>query len=190
MIAINRRLLGRMASRIFWLLILGFLGYRVWPQVAAAFAWSGEGTPAPEFRLQTLAGDSVSLADLEGKVVLVNFWATWCPPCRVEMPAFERVYRDRHDQGFEIVGLSTDRAGQRVVEDFISARALTFPNALATRQVVHDFGGVRVLPTSFLIDRQGRIRQQVRGIFAEPALRLAVNRLLAEEAEAHAGGDP
>jgi peroxiredoxin len=163
-----------------WVLVLGFLGYRLWPQVAAAVAIGGRSDEAPSFSLRTLDGESVSLEELRGQVVLVNFWATWCPPCRLEMPGFERVYRDRREKGFIVVGISTDRTGEATVRQFLEARGITFPVTMASGEVVRDFGGVRALPTSFLIDRQGRVRHVVSGIFAEPALRLAVDRLLAE----------
>jgi cytochrome c biogenesis protein CcmG, thiol:disulfide interchange protein DsbE len=163
-----------------WILLLGFLGYRMAPQVQAALGVGGGDFVAPAFALNTLDGEPVSLDGLRGRVVLVNFWATWCPPCRIEMPGFQRVYEDRRDEGFVVLGLSTDRGGEGVVRGFLSDRDLTFPVAMATGEVVRDFGGVRALPTSFLIDREGRIRQEIRGYFAEPALRMAVNHLLAE----------
>jgi peroxiredoxin len=169
---------------LLWVFVLGFVGYRMWPQVAAAFAVGGSAVASPTFVLQTIEGDTVSLESLRGEVVLVNFWATWCPPCRVEMPGFERVYREKRDEGFTILGISTDQTGMAPVRSFLEERGITFPVAMATGRVVQDFGGVRALPTSFLIDRQGVVRYEVKGIFAEPALRLAVNRLLAEEATA------
>jgi peroxiredoxin len=177
----DRRKLRVSLNAVLWVLVLGFVGYRMWPQVAAAFSVAGGTEEAPAFHLQTLDGDTVSLEALRGRVVLVNFWATWCPPCRVEMPAFERIYRDKREQGFTIVAISTDRTGTAPVRRFLTERDLTFPAAMATADVVRAFGGVRALPTSFLIDRQGRIRHEVRGYFAEPALRLAVDRLLREE---------
>jgi cytochrome c biogenesis protein CcmG, thiol:disulfide interchange protein DsbE len=175
---------------LFWVAVIGFVGYRLWPQVAAAFALGAPGEEAPAFDVTTLEGEHVSLESLRGQVVLVNFWATWCPPCRVEMPGFERVYREKRDAGFVIVALSTDRGGPVEVERFLAERGITFPVAMAPRTVVNDFGGVRGLPTSFLIDREGRVRQTVTGIFAEPSLRMAVDRLLAEEATAPAPSVP
>jgi peroxiredoxin len=163
-----------------WMLLLAFVAYRIAPQVRAAFgAGSGHGV-APTFELQTIDGEPVSLEQYRGQVVLLNFWATWCPPCRIEMPGFQRVYRDKRDQGFVVLGLSTDQGGRAVVRQFLNERGITFPVAMASARVVQDFGGVRALPTSFLIDREGRIRQEIRGIFAEPALRMAVDHLLAE----------
>ncbi|HSH45801.1 MAG TPA: TlpA disulfide reductase family protein, partial [Longimicrobiales bacterium] len=163
-----------------WVLVLGFLGWRVAPQLSAALGLGGAAEEAPSYSVVTLDGETVTKADLLGKVVLVNFWATWCPPCRVEMPGFQRVYDDKRDQGFVVLGLSTDQVSTDVVQRFLDERDLTFPVAMASGTVVRDFGGARVLPTSVLIDRQGRIRQRVTGIFAEPTLRMAVNRLLDE----------
>jgi len=163
-----------------WVLVLGLLAYRVGPQLGAALGVGGEGSMAPQFELQTLDGDTVSLAELRGKVVLVNFWATWCPPCRVEMPWFEELHRDRAADGLVIVGASTDVGTPDVVRRFLAERAITYPIGQASPSLQRAFGGVRGLPTSFLIDRSGRIRHTVTGIFAEPTLRAAVDRLLAE----------
>jgi cytochrome c biogenesis protein CcmG, thiol:disulfide interchange protein DsbE len=167
--------------RRLWVAVLGFVAQRAWPQVAAAFAFGSSREAAPSFDVTTLDGERISLEALRGQVVLVNFWATWCLPCRVEMPAFERVYREKRDDGFAIVALSTDRTGVATVERFLADRTISFPVAMASARVTRDFGGIRGIPTSFLIDRDGRIRHTVTGIFAEPALRMAVNRLLKEE---------
>lgn len=165
---------------VLWLALAGFLGVKVWPQVVAALNVGAPGDHVPSFAATTFRGESISLEGFRGKVVLVNFWATWCPPCRLEMPGFERIYQAKRDEGFVILGLSTDR-GPATVEDFISKRGITFPVALATTEARLAFGGVHGLPVSFLIDRDGRIRHTVHGMFTEPALRLAVNRLLAEK---------
>src|SRR5690606_16982844 len=106
-------------------------------------------------------------------VVLVNFWATWCPPCRFEMPGFQRVYEEYADEGFVILGLSTDRGSRRAVRDFLSERGITYPVAMATAQSVRAFGAGNLLPTSYLLDRTGKVRYTVRGIYAEPALEQA-----------------
>lgn len=166
-----------------WLALALFLGYRIWPQVAAAFGVVGSNVAAPEFQVTTLDGRTLSSRELRGKVVLVNFWATWCPPCRFEMPGFQSVYDRRKAEGFVVLGISTDAAGRAPVERFLEERRITYPVAMATGGVVQRFGGASALPTSFLIDRDGRIRHEVRGVFASVALDQAVGRLLAEHTE-------
>lgn len=163
-----------------WVLLLGFIGSRMWPQVAAAFGVASASARAPDFQLTTLTGEPVSLESLHGQVVLVNFWATWCPPCRVEMPGFQKIWEKKRAEGFTIVGISTDAVGSAAVAGFLRERGITYPVAMATGRVVESFGGVNTLPTSFLIDREGRIRNEVRGIFASLTLEHAIDHLLAE----------
>lgn len=177
----KRKSWSRWLDALFWVAVIGFVGYKLWPQTAAAFGVGGERTAAGNVVVQTLEGDTVSLESLRGQVVLVNFWATWCPPCRAEMPGFQDVYEDKRGEGFTIVGLSTDPTGASTVEAFLRERGITYPVAMATTQSIQAFGAGRALPRSFLIDRQGRVRHQVTGIFTEVALRQAVERLLAEE---------
>lgn len=173
---------------VIWIALAAFIGYRVWPQVAAAFGVASTPHAAPAFELTTLAGDTVSGDGLRGKVVLVNFWATWCPPCRVEMPGFQSVYDEKKDDGFVVLGISTDATGREPVERFLAERSITYPVAMATATVIQSFGGTNVLPTSFLLDRDGRIRYEVRGIFAAVALAQAVDRLLAEPVRGKSAG--
>lgn len=161
-----------------WALVLGLLVWRFGPQVGAALGLGAGGEPAPEFQVTTLDGDTLTLAGLEGRVVLVNFWATWCAPCRLEMPGFQRVWEDYRDRGVVILGLSVDRGDRGQVQRWIRDKGITYPIAFPTGRTVRDFGGARVLPTSILIDREGRIAHRVEGFYAAPALRAAINRLL------------
>jgi cytochrome c biogenesis protein CcmG, thiol:disulfide interchange protein DsbE len=158
--------------------VLMLLYQRALPQAQAALGLGRGGGPAPTFALQSLQGDVVSLESLRGQVVLVNFWASWCPPCRVEMPGFERVYRERRDDGFVILGLATDGAQEARIREFVQEHDITYPILLADMDVIRAYGGVNALPESYLVDRDGRIRHKVVGYFAEPALRAAVDRLL------------
>ena len=121
------------------------------------------GAPAPDFRLWDLNGHAVSLADQRGHVVLLNFWATWCGPCRVEMPAMERLYREFNRKGFEILAVSTDPQGAAVTRPFRDSLLLTFP-------ILHDSDyrvgvqyGARTLPMTFLVDRRGIVRHRIFG---------------------------
>ena len=165
---------------LLWLALLAFLGWRMWPQVAAAFGVASSNTAVPTFALTTLDGTPLSDSQLRGKVVLLNFWATWCPPCRVEMPGFQHTYERLRDRGFVVVGVAMDANGSAAVAQFLGDRHITYPVAMASPGIVSSFGGVSMLPTSFLIDRDGRIRNEVKGMFASVTLAQAVERLLAE----------
>jgi peroxiredoxin len=168
-------------ERLAWVALIAFLAWRLSPQAGAALGVASMNEAAPRFHVTTLDGAPVTPDSLRGKVVLLNFWATWCPPCRVEMPGFQDVYEEHRADGFEVLGISTDRGGPGSVLEFLRDREITYPVAMANADIVDDFGGARVLPTSFLIDREGRIRHEVRGYFAEVSLRSAVRRLLAED---------
>jgi len=109
---------------------------------------------ADDFALPMPDGLSFRLSEQRGKVVLVNFWATWCPPCLEEMPAMERLWRRHKDAGFVLVAISLD-ADPKKVPPFVSARKFSFPVALDPKMAVAEKYGVRALPSSFVIDRQG-----------------------------------
>ncbi len=118
---------------------------------------------APEFTLPDLNGKWMSLSEVKGKVILLNFWATWCGPCRVEMPSMETVYSELKDEGFEILAISSDPQGVAVTRPFSESNNLTFPILHDTEYEVSGAYGVRTLPMSFLIDRQGTLRHRVFG---------------------------
>lgn len=119
--------------------------------------------PAPAWSLKSLDGKSIGLAELKGKVVVVDFWATWCPPCVHEIPGYIALQKKYADRGLVIVGLSVDRKGASVVEDFAKAKGVNYPLAMATPEIVEAFGGVEGIPTTFLIDRDGKIRHKKVG---------------------------
>lgn len=157
-----------------WVVTGGFLS-AIALLVAVGWATRDHFTPvetgdmAPGFHVEGLDGDSARLADYAGNVILLNVWATWCAPCRREMPSLERLYQIHRDRGLQILAVSVDdpvggRTVRDMVSEFVDEYELTFPVFLdpGGRRVELVYG-VPALPTTFLIDRDGRIRQRLVG---------------------------
>jgi peroxiredoxin len=121
------------------------------------------GDEAPNFMLRDLAGNAISLFQLRGKVVLLNFWATWCGPCRVEMPAMEQLYRTLPRGEFEILAVSTDSQGAAVTRPFQREMGFTFPILHDSEYRVGLTYGARSIPITFMVDRRGIVRQKIFG---------------------------
>ena len=121
------------------------------------------GEPAAPFTVATPDGGSVALGDLRGKVVLLNFWATWCEPCLEEMPALERVGRTYRERGLVVLGLSVDREGPSVVVPFLKRHALTFTVGLDPKQAVARLYRVWALPSTIIVGRKGAALFSVQG---------------------------
>jgi peroxiredoxin len=113
--------------------------------------------PAPDFALKDAAGQSVKLSDYKGKIVLLNFWATWCGPCTLEIPWFEEFEQQYKSRGFEVVGVSMDEDGWDVIKPFIKEHNVNYRVLLGNDSVGQLYGGVDNLPTTFIIDREGRL---------------------------------
>ena len=122
-----------------------------------AIAPEAERQRAPDFLSENLLGGEKGLADYKGKVILLNFWATWCMPCRVEMPGMETLWQKYKDQGFVIVAISNDESSKERVATFKEKLNLSFPILLDPESIVNDLYKVSSLPTSFLIDENGKI---------------------------------
>jgi peroxiredoxin len=139
-----------------------------------------EGFPAPDFSLDLLGGGRVALSELRGRPVLVNFWATWCPPCRQEMPAIEKVHRDYEDLGLVVVGVNlTDQDSLSAVTGFVQELGITFPIALDRDGAVSRQYHLLGLPSTFFIDPSGVIRSVVvGGPMSEALIRSKVDDLL------------
>lgn len=135
--------------------------------------------PAPDFTLAALDGSQVRLSDLKGRVVLVNIWATWCPPCRAEMPTIQTVYEQYRDQGFTVLAVDQDEAPP-IVAAFMNENKLTFPALLDAGNRVGWMYQATSLPSSFFIDKQGIIRTVYRGPMPRSVIAETVEQLLNE----------
>ena len=135
---------------------------------------------AANFALADANGAPVKLSDYMGKVVLLNFWATWCGPCKVEIPwfiEFEKTYKDR---GFVTLGVSMDDDGWKAVKPFMAQRAINYSVMVANDPVAELFGGIDSLPTTFLIDREGRIASRHFGLVSRRDYEAEILKLIAE----------
>jgi cytochrome c biogenesis protein CcmG/thiol:disulfide interchange protein DsbE len=137
--------------------------------------------PAPDFALKDIAGNEVKLADYKGKVVVINFWATWCGPCRFETPWLVELREQYHQRGFEIIGVSVDSLDEydpAEVSAFVKEHKVSYPIVMATKEMVNDFGPVTGLPTTLVIDRQGKVQYRHRGLISFDDLKEKVVKLL------------
>ncbi len=171
---------GQILTKVLFAGVWVFLLIQLAPHLAAIVGIETGYAATPEIEVSTLDGAVLTSADLEGKVVFVNFWATWCPPCRVEMPLLQRMALRHRDAGLVVLGLSRDLDSPDKVQAFLDERGITYPVAIVGRDVEQRFGGVRGYPTSFLLDRTGRIRHKALGPLAMLSFEPAVRRLLAE----------
>lgn len=133
---------------------------------------------APDFTLNDVNGRPVKLSDLRGKVVLLNFWATWCGPCKVEIPwfiEFEQKYKDR---GLVVIGVAMDEEGWSVVKPYIAERRINYRVVVGTEKVGLDYGGVESLPTTFIIDKAGNIASTHVGLVSRKEYENDINQLL------------
>lgn len=162
-------------------LVLVWAAPRLLPHVGAVLGIDSGPRTTPAYRYVGLDGSEISDDSLRGKVVLVNFWATWCAPCRAEMPLLEMMHKRHEAAGFVVVGLAVDRVSTEAVRAFVKDRGVTYPIAHVGAEAEQVFGGVRGYPTSFLLDRTGKIRHTVLGPVGPLSLEPAVRRLLAEE---------
>jgi cytochrome c biogenesis protein CcmG/thiol:disulfide interchange protein DsbE len=133
---------------------------------------------APDFKLKDFSGKEFSLADSRGKVVLLNFWATWCGPCRAEIPTLVKL-QERYKDQLQIIGLVVDEDEEDPVRQVVKAEGINYPVAMAPTDVRTKYGGITALPSVFVIDREGRVVQKHVGLF-NPALYEMEVRALAE----------
>jgi thiol-disulfide isomerase/thioredoxin len=120
--------------------------------------------PAPDFNLNSLDGKPLTLADARGKVILLNFWATWCGPCRAEVPDLVTL-QQRYEGRLQVIGLNVDDEDAAVVQKYIDETGINYPVAMTPDKVREEYGGIAALPTSFLVDTEGRVVQKHVGLW-------------------------
>lgn len=139
--------------------------------------------PADDFYVKSTDGRRIELSKLKGKVVVLNFWATWCPPCREEIPGFLQVYEKYRNQGLEIVGLSTEQGKESEVMSFTRSNKISYPVSIASADLIEEYGPIDYIPTTFIVNKEGDIvykhvggmsSSQLESII-KPLLGLAVN---------------
>jgi len=142
-----------------------------------------KGSVAPDFELASLSGENagknVKLSDLRGKAVLLNFWATWCEPCKIEMPWFEDLHKKYAGDGLEVVGVAMDDSGEDAIKKFAKEMGVTYTILQGKERVGEAYGGVQFLPTTFYIDRNGKVVDRVFGIVSKKELEDNIKKTLA-----------
>jgi peroxiredoxin len=147
------------------------------PATSAPQPTTPAGATAPDFALFSPEGQEIGLSDYEGQVILINWWATWCPPCKAEMPALNAFYETYQADGFVVLAVNSQE-GASTVKDFIQNNGFTFPVLLDSQGQVMNRYHVRALPTSFIIDRQGVIQHIQTGEISPQQLEAIVEPLL------------
>lgn len=135
---------------------------------------------APEFTIVDLKGNSISLKDLDKKVIILNFWATWCPPCKSEIPGFVEAYSELKDKGLEIIGISMDQISADGVLEFSNNYNINYPVAMATEQIYAAYEPGQYIPASIIIDTKGRIRHRHVGFLDKADLTKYFQDLISE----------
>jgi len=138
-----------------------------------------KGRNAPDFVLTDLQGNNVKLSDLRGKAVVLNFWATWCPPCKQEIPWFVDIQKRYGSQGLQVVGVSMDDGDQKDVARFAAENSINYPILLGKEKVAEQYGGIDYLPTTFYIDRNGVVMDRVFGQPGRDEIEQNVKRAIA-----------
>ena len=154
---------------------------------AASVKPDKERKTAPDFALKDSDGKVVHLSDYKGKVVLLDFWATWCGPCKLEIPWFMDLQRKNKDRGFEVLGVSMDDEGWEVVKPFLNDLKVNYRVVMGNDTTAQTYGGVDALPTTFLIDKTGKIAAVHVGLASRKDFEDGVEELLQTPAEG-AGG--
>jgi cytochrome c biogenesis protein CcmG/thiol:disulfide interchange protein DsbE len=169
------------------------LGMFIWtfghhePAAQASVKADRDRKNAPDFELKDARGKVVRLSDYRGKVVLLDFWATWCGPCQIEIPWFTEFERRYKDRGFEVLGVSMDEDGWKAVNPFVNEQKINYRIVLGNDQTGDLYGGIEALPTTFVIDRDGRIASVHVGLSGRREFEDAIQKVLDAPAAGNRG---
>jgi thiol-disulfide isomerase/thioredoxin len=168
----NPLVLVVVALMVALMLYVGFhMARRSAPRIAKS-------TVAPDFSLESLDGKSLRLSDLRGKAVLLNFWATWCGPCKIEMPWFVELQNQYGAQGLQIVGVAMDDASKEDIARFAKDMGVNYPILIGKESIGDQYGGIPALPESFFIGRDGKMVDKIIGLKGKGEIEDAIKKAL------------
>jgi len=170
----------RSFTKWFFIFCLCVIGALILPYCAKK---PKEPASAPDFTLQTVEGQEVTLSGLRGKVVLLDFWATWCGPCKESIPHLTQLYKNYQDKGFELIGMSMDKSGEvEMVRRFVKSMDILYPIIMTPEDVARNYK-ITGLPTTVLIDKEGKVREKIVGFNSTigQQIVLRVEELIAEK---------
>ena len=155
-----------------------YVGYHKARRSAASTPRIAQSTIAPDFSLESLDGKTMRLSDLRGKAVLLNFWATWCGPCKIEMPWFVDLQNQYGSQGLQIVGVAMDDGSKEDIAKFAKDMGVNYPILIGKESVGDQYGGVPALPESFIIARDGKVVDKIVGLRGKSEIEDSIKKAL------------
>lgn len=142
-----------------------------------------QGQPAPDFALASLDGKTLKLSDFHGKAVLLNFWATWCEPCKIEMPWFVELQKKYGEQGFTVLGVAMDDASPSDIAEFAKKMGVNYPIVIGKEAVGDQYGGIPYLPSTFYIDRDGKVIERVFGLVSRSEIESNIQKAMGSQGQ-------
>jgi cytochrome c biogenesis protein CcmG/thiol:disulfide interchange protein DsbE len=146
--------------------------------MALAAVVNGQSKKAANFVLKSADGTTYELSKMKGKVVVINFWATWCGPCRKEIPDFIEAYKKYNSKGLEIIGISLDQDGWTKVTPFVKQNNINYPIVLGDENITDNYGGINAIPTTFIVDKNGTIVDKTIGLMSLKQLEAKLKSVL------------